>query len=177
MTNRCEFGRGNHGLAHVAMGTASGSNPLAVAAQMQIRRPQRERTQRSTERSGRESRAGRLMRRLSWHHRNQEPNRDGAISPVSRWWHAEKAVEANLGGRTMSGCKGYAVAHPVAQPISSLSERAGDASRGVGWAHSTDEIGDSITLIERRGPTCGQGRSGPMEGAIPRKGYEAFSFS
>jgi hypothetical protein len=77
----------------------------------------------------------------------------------------------------MSGCAGHVGVHPVAQSISSLSERAGDASRGVGWAHSTDDIRDSITLIEGRGPTCGQGRSGPMEGAIPRKGYEAFSFT
>jgi hypothetical protein len=50
----------------------------------------------------------------------------------------------------MSGAK------PVAPPISPKDETA----------HSIDEVRDSTTLIERRGPTCGQGCSGPMEGAI-----------
>ncbi|MBE3115693.1 hypothetical protein IMZ68_00670 [Candidatus Bathyarchaeota archaeon] len=48
MTIQCEFGLGNGGFAQVAMGTVSRSNPLSVAAQMQTRRRQRERTQCST---------------------------------------------------------------------------------------------------------------------------------
>ena len=57
MTNRCEFGLGNGGFARVAMGTVSGSNPLAVAVQMQTRRRQRKRTQCSTVSSMKEGRA------------------------------------------------------------------------------------------------------------------------
>ena len=58
----------------------------------------------------------------------------------------------------------------VAWPISLTGERVGDAPCGVGWAHSIDEVGDSITLTERRGPTCGCGCSEPMEGAIALTG-------
>ena len=56
MTCRCEFGLGNGGFARVAMGTVSGSNPLAEAAQMQTRRRQRKRTQCSTVRLMKEGR-------------------------------------------------------------------------------------------------------------------------
>src|SRR5712691_10492962 len=48
MTNRCKLGLGNQGLTRVAMGTGSVSNHLPGAARMQIRRPQRKRTQCST---------------------------------------------------------------------------------------------------------------------------------
>ena len=58
----------------------------------------------------------------------------------------------------------------VVGPISSMSEGAGDAPCGVGWAHIIDDARDSTTLVERRGPTCGQGRPEPMEGAIAREG-------
>lgn len=164
MTNRCKFGHGNRRLAPSARGTSSGSNPMAVAALMRICGPQRKRTQRSTKRSEWEGRASRLRRRLS-RCRLQEPTvTDGITSPVSGRWHAEKAMEVNLGGRMTSGTK------PIALPISSKDGTAGDAPCGVGWAHSIDEVRDSTTLTERRGPTCGQGRSEPMEGAIARKG-------
>lgn len=162
MISRCKFGNGNRGFARLAKGTAGGSNPMAVAARMQICGPQRKRTQCSTERSGWEGRASRHMRRLSRCH--LEPTDGGIASPVSRRWHAEKVMEANLGGRMVSS------APLVALPISPKDEMAGDAPCGVGWAHSIDEVGENTTLIERRGPTCGQGRSGPTEGAIARKG-------
>lgn len=153
MANRCKFGHGNCGSARAAKGTASGSNLMAVAGLMRICGPQRKRTQCSTERSEWEGRASRLMRRLS-RCRLWEPvivDDDGTASPVSRQWHAEKAMEANLGGRVVSSAK------LVALPISPRrrDETAGDASCGVGWAHSID----STTLTERKGPYL---RAGPF---------------
>jgi hypothetical protein len=107
------------------------------------------------------------MRRLSRCHL-MEPANDGVASPVSRRWHAEKAMKDNLGDRIASsvGMLLFCSITLVVWPISSMSEGADDAPCGVGWAHSIHDVRDSITLIERRGPACGQGRSGPMEGAI-----------
>ena len=164
MTSRCEFGRGNDGLAHVAMGTASGSNPLVVAAQMRIRGRQRKRTQCSTVRSRKEGRAGLVYAKAI-----TVPSRspcDDTASSVSRWSYAEKAMGGNLGDHAASG---RLKVRPVARPINPQGETVGEALRGVRWAHTTREIGDSITPMEGRGPTCGQGRSGPTEGAIPER--------
>jgi len=161
MTCRCEFGRGNYGLAHVAMGTVRVSNSLAVAAQMRIRRPQRKRTRISTVRSVREGRAGSLHAKAV-----MVPSLSpcgGTISPVSWWWYAEKAVGGNLGDHTASE---RVKMRSVARPISPQGETVGEAPCGVRRAHSICDVRDSITLIERRGPTCGRGCSGPMEGAI-----------
>jgi len=171
MTCRCEFGNGNCWFARLAKGTVSGSNPMAVAAQMRLCGPQRERTQCSTVRSGWEGRASRLMRRLTRCHLH-EPTCDGIASPVSRRWHAEKAMEGNLGDRMVSSVpmSPFCGVGLVAWPISLAGERAGDAPCGVGWAHSIHEVRDSITLMKRRGPTCGRGCSEPMEGAIALTG-------
>jgi hypothetical protein len=174
------------------MGTGSVSNHLPGAARMQIRRPQRKRTQCSTvSLSGRPSQ---FSSREGYHgvtgteaygSRGSQQlavvesiptlprgpllcSHGGAASSVSRWRHAEKAMADNLGGRAASW-RAADDGRQVAQPISSSSERAGDAPRGFRWAHSTHDVGDSTTPVEGRGPTCGQGRSGPMEGAIPER--------
>jgi len=101
----------------------------------------------------------------------------GAASPVSRWWHAEKAIRGNSGGQTASGAviPPLCEVAPVASPISA-GERACDALSGVGGAHTTRDFRDSITLNEGRGPTWMRGCSGRTDESIPREGYEV-SFS
>ena len=170
MTNRCEFGRGNHGLAHVAMGTASGSNPLVVAAQTQIRRRQRKRTQCSTESSRREGRDSANCAKAITASPSVQPNCDVA-SPVSRRSHVEKATQGNLGDRMAS----RVVIQPfcwmalVASTISSMSEGSGKAPYGVREVRSTDDGSDSITLQERRGLAWMHGCSEFVDESIPAR--------
>ena len=154
MTYRCEFGLGNRGFARVAMGTVSGSNPLAVAAQMQTRRRQRKRTQCSTVSSLKEGRASaNYAKTITVPH---PQSTCGAASSVSRRSHAGKAIQDNLGDPmvpravTQLSC----LTALVALTISSLSEGSGNASWGVGEARSIGEGGDSITLLERRSLAC-----------------------
>ncbi len=100
MTNRCEFGLGNGGFARVAMGTVSGSNPLAEAAQKQNRRRQRKRTQCSTVSSLKEGRASaNYAKTITVPH---PQSTCGAASSVSRRSHAGKAIQGNLGDPTLS---------------------------------------------------------------------------
>jgi len=170
MTSRCKFGRGNHGLAHVAMGTVRVSNPLAVAAQMQIRRRQRKRTQCSTESSRRDGRASANCAKAIMASHSTQPNRD-ATSPVSRRSHAEKVMQGNLGDRMVSGIvvQPFCWTVPVVRTISSSSEGSGDAPCGVREAHSIGDAEDSITSEERRGLAWMHDRSGFMDESIPER--------
>ena len=157
MTSRCEFGLGNGGFARVAMGTVSGSNPLAVAVQMQTRRRQRKRTQCSTVSSLKEGRASAnyakaIMAPLP-------KSTCGVTSSVSRRSHVGKAIRGNLGDRMMSRVVTQLSCSMalVALTISSLSEGSGNASCGVGEARSICDGSDSITLQKRRGLACMRG--------------------
>lgn len=143
MTNRWKFGLGNNGLAQVAMGTASMSNHLAVAAQMQTCRPQRKRTRCSSERSEWEGRASRPYAKASMV--SSLVHIDGTTSPLLQWWHAGKVVGVNSGDRILS--------RSLVAPSISIGEMMGKAICGVGGAHSIDETEDSITSEERRGLT------------------------
>jgi hypothetical protein len=170
MTSRCKFGIGNQGLARVAMGTVSGSNPLAEAAQMQIRRRQRKRTQCSTESSRREGRDSANCAKANVAP-SSEAHADGVTSPVSRRSHVEKVMRGNLGDRMVS----RVVIQPfcwmalVASTISSTSEGSGKAPCGVREARSIDDGSDSITLQERRGLAWMHGRSEFMDESIPER--------
>ena len=172
------------GLAQIGEGTVSVATRWPKLSSLRIHGPQRERTQCSTvslmggpsqfssceghrgavsieEEEAYRSRGSQWWRPLLYSH-------GGATSPVSRRWHVEKAVRTNSGDQTASRL--------VALPISE-SERAGDALPGVGWAHSTGDVRDSITLKEGRGPTWMRGCRGRTDESIPRKGYEEVSFN
>ncbi len=172
MTSRCKFGHGNQGLARADMGTASGSNPLAEAVQMQTHRRQRKRTQCSTESSRRDGRASaNCAKAITASSTSVQPNCD-ATSPVSRRSHAGKVMQGNLGDRMVS----RAVIQPfccwmalVASTISSSSEGPGEAPCGVREARSIDEGSDSITLQERRGLAWMHGCSEFMDESIPAR--------
>src|SRR3989304_10076660 len=157
MTIQCKFGRGNRGLAHVAMGTVSGSNPLSAAAQMQTRRRQRKRTRGSTVNFKEEGRASYELAKTTT--ASHPKSNCGAASSVSRRSHVGKATRGNL--------RDHMTYRVVIQRLSCLltlvastisaSEGLGDASWGVGEAHSIGEGGDSITQPKRRSLACMRG--------------------
>jgi hypothetical protein len=194
---RWKFGHGNQRACRVARGTARMSNHPVETILSQIHRLQPCRTQCSTvslsgepsEFSLREDYHGAVIitSSLGAKHRKygaidcrgrlcvptlshhlQYLTRDCSVSSVSRWWHAEKVTEGNLGDRMKSWCA--LTAHQVADPISSTSEMAGKASCGVGWVGSTSDFEDSITLKKGSDPTCVQGCSRVHGGDYSPKG-------
>jgi len=133
MTSRCKFGHGNHWLARVAKGTASGAIRWPELPRCKSADRSESEHECSTVRRNREGRAGNVAAKTLWCRRNEEacegkregvamaigcrgfhhPNaaasallcsrRGGAASPVSRWWDAEKVRRTNLGDRMTSG--------------------------------------------------------------------------
>jgi hypothetical protein len=164
MTSLCKFGHGNSRLARVVLGTVIGATQWLELPSKQICRRQRKRTQCSTERSEWEGRDCCSSAKAITVSASELPvyTLAEAASPVSRWSHAEKAIVPNLGDRPMSraviqsDCCWMVL---VAPPISSLSERVGEASCGVGGASTIDDVKDSTTLTKRRSPACVHDRS------------------
>lgn len=154
MTNRCKFGSGNGVLARIARSTVGGVIRWPKLLTMQVCRLQRKRTQCSTERSGREGRAGRHYAKASMMPSSlvTSAHTDGITSPVSRWWHADKAIGSNLGDRMMR-VPTIRVRTAAAVLISTSEMVQQHASCGVGEVHSIDDAEDNITSEERRGLT------------------------
>ena len=167
MTCRCEFGVGNRGFARLAMGTVSGSNSLAEAAQMRAYRRQQKRTRCSTVSGVRE---GRARRRSAKTITASHPKSNcGAASSVSRRPHVGKAIQGNLRDPMTSRVLNrqlLVLLTLVAKTISE-SEGSGEALWGVGWARSISDVGDSITLAEKRSPACMRDCSVFMNESIP----------
>ena len=167
MTCRCEFGDGNRGLARLAMGTVSGSNSLAGAAQMQTCRRQRKRTQGSTVSFKEEGRAScECAKTITAPH--PKSNCDVASS-VLQWSYAGKAIQGNSRDPMMSRVlnQQLLVLLTLVAAAISFCEGSGDALWGVGEAHSIVDVGDSITPRERRSLACVHDCSGLMNESIP----------
>lgn len=167
MTCRCEFGVGNRGFARLAMGTVSGSNSLAEAAQVRIRRRQQKRTRCSTVSVVREGRARRRSAKTTT--ASHQKSNCGVASSVSRRPHVEKAIQGNLRDPMTSRVLNQqllVLLTLVAKAIS-VSEGSGNALWGVGWVRSISDVGDSITPMERRNLACMHGCSLLMNESIP----------
>jgi len=164
MTSRWKFGNGNDGLARVAMGTVSGA-----IRWLKLSRCESADCSESEHACSTDSAIWEVERVTGPRRQNgalYEARREGVAPAVSRWWYAEKVVQANLGDHTVSSI----VAQPfcwvllVALPINPKGETAGKALCGVREARGISDARDSITLEERRGltwcmPTLGSWRS------------------
>lgn len=93
----------------------------------------------------------------------------GVASPVSRRPHVGKAMQGNLRDPMTSRVlnQQLLVLLTLVGEAISVSEGSGKALWGVGWVRSISEVGDSITLAERRSPACMHDCSGFMNESIP----------
>lgn len=153
MTDRCKFGSGILCVQPDSNGHSCWSNLAAEAARTQNSRPHRKRMRCSTVRLYREGR-GCLSNPKAATVSSSNTQIDTA-SPVFQQWHAVKAVEANLGDRTLSRA---VIKRPVegterVDCVISECERRSEAVCEVGPVRSIVEAADSITAAEKRDRT------------------------
>ena len=171
MTSQCKFGIGNHRFIRAAADTCVSVMGGMKLSSLQNHRPQRKRTSNSVVSPIWEGRARLVEAKANI---PASANRIYAgTSPASCRQHVRKAIQCNLGDPMDSRISmAYGIQRQIGGRLChrnggvgmtiSNSETYSDGSWEVGEANSTDDNGDSTTLLEGRSltlftPSLGRG--------------------